>query len=102
MLETGNASPTPVVPADSIEKDFQLAIERRELDVAYQPFVDRTGKQVLGVEALGRWKRGGTDNVPPSVFVPIAERTGCIDQMGEWVLRRACETRSPGPSSPSP
>ena len=80
-----------VVPADSIERDLHLAIQRGELDVAYQPFVDRTGKQVLGVEALVRWRRGGTDNVPPSVFVPIAERTGCIDQLGEWVLRRACE-----------
>ncbi len=80
-----------IVPADSIERDFHLAIERGELDVEYQPFVDRTCKQVLGVEALVRWRRGGTDNVPPSVFVPIAERTGCIDQLGEWVLRRACE-----------
>ena len=74
-----------------LEKDLHLAIERRELDVEYQPFVDRAGRQVLGVEALVRWRRGGADNVPPSVFVPIAERTGCIDQMGEWVLRRACE-----------
>lgn len=86
-----NVSPALVVPADGIERDLRRAIERGELDVAYQPFVDRTGRQVLGVEALARWKRGGTDNVPPSVFVPIAERTGCIDQLGEWMLRRACE-----------
>jgi EAL domain-containing protein (putative c-di-GMP-specific phosphodiesterase class I) len=68
-----------------------LAIERRELTVEYQPFVDRAGRQVVGVEALIRWKRGGTDNVPPSTFVPVAERTGFIEEMGEWVLRRACE-----------
>ena len=80
-----------IVAADSIERDLRLAIDRGQLDVEYQPFVDRTGKEVLGVEALVRWNRGGTGNVPPSVFVPIAERTGCIDQMGEWVLRRACE-----------
>ena len=53
--------------------------------------MDRAGKQVLGVEALCRWRRGGTDNVPPSVFVPIAERNGFIVELGEWVLRRACE-----------
>jgi two-component system, NarL family, sensor histidine kinase BarA len=89
--ETGHALPTPILPADSLEKDLYLAIERREIDVAYQPFVDRTGQQVLGVEALCRWRKGGVDNVPPSVFVPIAERTGFIVYLGEWVLRRACE-----------
>ncbi len=91
MVETGHALRTPILPADSLEKDLYLAIERRELDVEYQPFVDRTGKQVLGIEALCRWRRDGTDNVPPSVFVPIAERTGFIVELGEWVLRRACE-----------
>jgi EAL domain-containing protein (putative c-di-GMP-specific phosphodiesterase class I)/signal transduction histidine kinase/AmiR/NasT family two-component response regulator len=91
MAGTGIALPTPILPADSLEKDLYLAIERRELDLEYQPFVDRAGGQVLGVEALCRWRRGGGDNVPPSVFVPIAERTGFIVEMGEWVLRRACE-----------
>jgi EAL domain-containing protein (putative c-di-GMP-specific phosphodiesterase class I) len=91
MAETGHASPTLIVPADNIEKDLYLAIERQELDVEYQPFVDRAGKQVLGVETLVRWRRGGTDDVPPSVFVPIAEQTGFVVEMGEWVLRRACE-----------
>ena len=75
---------------DSLENDLCLAIERQELDVEYQPFVDQHGRQVLGVEALVRWKRGGVHNVPPSLFVPIAERNGLIDEMGEWVLRRAC------------
>ena len=93
----------PGRPADSLENDLCLAIERQELDVEYQPFVDRAGRQVLGVEALVRWRRGGADNVPPSVFVPIAERNGLIEEMGEWVLRRACEDalglarRSPSP-----
>ena len=90
-VETRPASPALNMPADSPEKDLHLAIERRELDVEYQPFVDRAGAQVLGVEALARWRRGGVDNVPPAVFVPIAERTGFIVEMGEWVLRRACE-----------
>src|SRR5207247_2131890 len=50
LVEAGDASPTLIVPADSLEKDLYLAIERRELDIEYQPFVDRAGKQVLGVE----------------------------------------------------
>ena len=91
IAKTGHAAPTLNLPADSLEKYLCLAIERRELDVEYQPFVDRAGKQVLGVEALVRWRRSGADNVPPSVFVPIAERNGLIDEMGEWVLRRACQ-----------
>jgi len=90
MVETDHAAPALIVPADGLEKDLCLAIERQELDVEYQPFVDRTGTQVLGVETLMRWRRGGTDNVPPSVFIPIAERNGFIEEMGEWVLRRAC------------
>ncbi len=90
LLETGHAAPALIVPVDSLTQDLHLAIQRQELDVEYQPFVDRTGQQVLGVEALVRWLRNGADNVPPSVFVPVAERTGFIDELGEWVLRRAC------------
>jgi EAL domain-containing protein (putative c-di-GMP-specific phosphodiesterase class I)/CheY-like chemotaxis protein len=85
------ATPALVVAVGRLEDDLHGAIERRELDVAYQPLVDRVGRRVLGVEALVRWRRGGVDNVPPSVFVPIAERTGFIGEMGEWVLRRACK-----------
>jgi EAL domain-containing protein (putative c-di-GMP-specific phosphodiesterase class I)/signal transduction histidine kinase/DNA-binding response OmpR family regulator len=91
IAKTGLATPTLILPADSLKNELCLAIERQELDVEYQPFVDRSGKQVLGVEALVRWKRAGGDNVPPSVFVPIAEQNGLIDEMGEWVLRRACQ-----------
>jgi EAL domain-containing protein (putative c-di-GMP-specific phosphodiesterase class I)/signal transduction histidine kinase/HPt (histidine-containing phosphotransfer) domain-containing protein/ActR/RegA family two-component response regulator len=80
----------PIVPANSLERDLFLAIERQELDVEYQPIVDRSGQQVLGVEALVRWRKGGMDNVPPSIFVPEAERSGFIHEIGEWVLRRAC------------
>ena len=96
LLEISGAP--QIVAADGMEKEFRLALDRGQLDVEYQPFVDRTGKQVLGVEALVRWNRSAAGNVPPSVFVPIAERIGCIDQMGEWVLRRACENARSWPS----
>jgi EAL domain-containing protein (putative c-di-GMP-specific phosphodiesterase class I) len=82
-------APTLIIPANGLERDLHLAIEREELEVEYQPFVDRTGRQVLGVEALVRWRKDG-DTVPPSTFVPIAERTGFIEEIGKWVLRRAC------------
>jgi EAL domain-containing protein (putative c-di-GMP-specific phosphodiesterase class I)/CheY-like chemotaxis protein/HPt (histidine-containing phosphotransfer) domain-containing protein len=82
-------APIVIMAADGLEKDLYSAIERGELDVEYQPFVDRAGRQVLGVEALVRWRKDG-DNIPPSTFVPIAERTGFIEEIGKWVLRRAC------------
>jgi two-component system sensor histidine kinase BarA len=88
--ESSGSHGAPIVSAESLERDLLLAIERQELDVEYQPIVDRSGKQVLGVEALVRWRKRGTDNVPPSLFVPEAERSGFIHEMGEWVLRRAC------------
>jgi EAL domain-containing protein (putative c-di-GMP-specific phosphodiesterase class I) len=91
ITESSHASPALILPKDSLEKDLHLAIERRELDVEYQPFVDRAAQQVLGVETLVRWRKGGVDEVPPSVFVPIAERTGFIEDISKWVLRRACE-----------
>ncbi len=58
--------------------------------VEYQPFVDRAGERVLGVETLVRWNRAG-ESVSPAVFVPMAEQSGLIHALGEWVLRRACE-----------
>jgi len=77
--------------ADEFQKDLHLAIERDEIDVEYQPFVDRVGHRVLGVEALVRWNRGGIDEVSPSRFVPVAEKSGFISALGDWVLRRACQ-----------
>ena len=76
MVEARPASPYLIGETDSLEKDLCSAIKYRALDVEYQPFVDHAGRQVLGVEALVRWRRSGTHNVPPSVFVPIAERNG--------------------------
>ena len=75
---------------DDLESDLLKAIARNELYAKYQPFVDRNGSRIIGVEALARWKRHGTQEVSPSVFVPIAERSGFINEIGEWMLRRAC------------
>jgi EAL domain-containing protein (putative c-di-GMP-specific phosphodiesterase class I) len=84
------AGPAATDVADDFERDLHASIDRGELYVEYQPFVDRTGLRVLGVEALVRWRRGGTKLVEPSKFVPVAERTGFINELGEWVLRQAC------------
>ncbi|HSN18487.1 MAG TPA: EAL domain-containing protein [Gammaproteobacteria bacterium] len=74
----------------SLEGSLRQAIERDEFRVFYQPQVDLRTGAIMGVEALLRWRRGGIEDVPPSVFVPVLESSGMIAQVGEWVLREAC------------
>ncbi|MDO1584337.1 bifunctional diguanylate cyclase/phosphodiesterase [Rhizobium oryzicola] len=75
---------------NNMELDLREAIERQEISVAFQPVVDARSLDMVGVEALARWTRKGHGNVPPDVFIPIAESTGLIDQLGLCVLRNAC------------
>lgn len=82
---------------NQLEVDLRIAIERRELHVVYQPVVDAATWKMIGVEALARWNRSGYGPVPPDVFIPIAESTGLIDQLGLFVLHRACETLAQWP-----
>ena len=65
--------------------------------VHYQPVVDLTDNQVIGVEALVRWERPGHGTVPPDVFIPVAERSGAIVEIGAWVLTEACAQTSRWP-----
>jgi diguanylate cyclase len=74
-----------------LELELRHAIARDELRLVYQPQKDiRTGK-AIGFEALLRWKHATRGDVPPDVFIPIAEESGVILQLGEWVLRKACQ-----------
>jgi diguanylate cyclase (GGDEF)-like protein len=84
------AMDTDLVNRKLIENDLRTAIERDELEVAYQPIVNNSGETVLGVEALCRWHHAVRGEVPPSEFIPIAENSGLIILLGEKVLRRAC------------
>ncbi|MBW7902809.1 MAG: EAL domain-containing protein [Rhodocyclaceae bacterium] len=66
------------------------ALDNAEFELHYQPQIDLTTKRVVGVEALLRWNRGGREMVPPARFIPDAEESGLIVQIGDWVLGEAC------------
>ena len=70
--------------------DLRRALRDNELSVQYQPLVNLADQRVLGVEALARWDHPDVGNIPPSDFIPIAEDTGLITQLGGWILSEAC------------
>ena len=75
----------------SIETGLKNAIQHNELAVHYQPIIDRHTLEAVGVEALLRWTSPVHGPVSPSVFIPIAEQSGLIHEIGDWVIRRALE-----------
>ena len=74
----------------SVEGDLRAALENGGLRLVYQPIVNASGEKVLGVEALLRWRHPERGELEPAQFIPIAEHSGLIIELGEWVLRRAC------------
>jgi diguanylate cyclase (GGDEF)-like protein len=75
---------------NNLEHELRSALARDELDIAYQPIVRTADGQVVGVEALLRWTHAERGPVSPLWVVGIAERTALIDDVGAWVLERAC------------
>ncbi|MCP3763859.1 EAL domain-containing protein [Domibacillus sp. A3M-37] len=74
----------------NLENGLRKAIEMNELSVVYQPKLELGTGKVVGLEALLRWRNSHFGNVSPSTFIPIAEDTGLITKLGDWVLREAC------------
>ncbi len=73
-----------------VERELRVAIEQGGLEVLYQPIVNGSGEKVVGVEALARWLHPARGVISPADFIPIAEHSGLIIELGNCVLRRAC------------
>jgi diguanylate cyclase (GGDEF)-like protein/PAS domain S-box-containing protein len=84
-----------------MERRLRQAIEAGGLSLHYQPVVTLPSGQVTGVEALARWADDELGQVPPDQFIPLAERSGLVVDLGRWVLTTACHEAAGWPTGPS-
>jgi predicted signal transduction protein with EAL and GGDEF domain len=82
----------------SAESELREAIEREEFELHYQPVANAKTRQLCGVEALVRWRHPTKGLVGPDKFIPLAESTGLIVPLGDWVLQRACSDAASWPA----
>lgn len=82
-----------------LEQDLRDALAQGGLDLHYQPFVDTVTERIIGFEAFLRWKHPQRGWLAPAKFIPVAEASGLIAQIGEWALRTACRDLASWPKS---
>jgi EAL domain-containing protein (putative c-di-GMP-specific phosphodiesterase class I) len=81
-----------------LEKDLELALSKGQLELHYQPIVDMNQKTVTSLEALMRWHHPKQGTIAPGDFIPLAEATGLIVEMGAWAVRQACRDATTWPA----
>lgn len=74
-----------------LQNDIRKAMDNEEFFIMYQPKIETSSQQVIGAEALVRWEHSKWGTVPPNEFISIAEKSGVIIKLGEWILRNVCE-----------
>lgn len=72
------------------ESELRQALERGEFEIAYQPVVDIATRRIMAVEALVRWRHPERGLLPPAAFIPLADETGLIIPLGQWIIEEAC------------
>jgi diguanylate cyclase (GGDEF)-like protein/PAS domain S-box-containing protein len=87
------------VEKHTLENEMRRALARKEFEVHFQPVVDTRTLKMRGAEALIRWRHPERGLIPPDQFIPLAEESGTILQIGEWVLEAACKEAVKWPSS---
>jgi len=86
-----------IQPRQSLEADLRRALAAGEFDLHYQPIVNLETYQIVGVEALMRWRHPERGMILPGEFIPVAEKSGLIIPLGEWAIRQACTQASAWP-----
>jgi predicted signal transduction protein with EAL and GGDEF domain len=80
-----------------LETDLRAAIAAKQFHLVYQPLVNAKTQKLIGFEALIRWNHPQRGFVPPNVFIPVAEESGLMPVIGEWVIEEACRTAATWP-----
>ena len=87
-----------IAASRQLHADLRHALERRQLHVMYQPLWNPPDGELTGYEALLRWEHPHFGNIPPNIFIPIAEQSGMIGTFGEFALRAACQAATSWPA----